>query len=124
MVRELFIKSIFGNSFNKSSNGDQIIIHKGEALKSIEKFSENSFDFIFIDADKINYLNYYKKSINLIKKSGVIVLDNMLWGGTVLDPQDEHSLVIRKTGDFIQKDKSCFNYLIPIRDGLMICIKQ
>ena len=110
--------------FNKASKGGQIKIHKGEALKSIEKFSDNSFDFIFIDADKINYLNYYKKSINLIKKSGVIILDNMLWGGTVLYPKDDHSLAIKKTGDFIQEDKRCFNYLIPIRDGLMICIKK
>ena len=110
--------------FNQSSNGNQINIHMGNALQSIEKFADNSFDFIFIDADKINYLNYYKKTINLIKKSGVIVLDNMLWGGTVLNPKDEHSLTIKKTGDFIQADNRCFNYLIPIRDGLMICIKK
>ena len=110
--------------FDKSNVGDKITIHRGEAIKSLEKFSNNSFDLCFIDADKINYLNYYIKSINLVRRSGVVVLDNMLWGGTVLDPQDDNALSICKTGDFIQKDNRCFNFLLPIRDGVMICIKK
>ena len=110
--------------FNKSNKGNNIIIHKGKAMDSIMKFSNESFDLIFIDADKINYLNYYKKSIDLVKKSGIIILDNMLWGGTVLNPQDEHAQSIKNTAEYIQNDKRCFNFLIPIRDGLMICIKQ
>ena len=109
--------------FNKSDKGHNIKIHKGKALNSIIKFPNESFDFIFIDADKINYLNYYKKSIELVKKSGVIVLDNMLWGGTVINPQDEHSLSIKNTAEYIQNDEKCFNYMIPVRDGLMVCYK-
>ena len=54
----------------------------------------------------------------------MIVLDNMLWGGEVIDPKDDDSKAIRKTGDFIQKDDRVFNTLLPIRDGLMLCIKK
>ena len=110
--------------FDKSNFGNKIIIHRGEAIKSLEKFSFNSFDFCFIDADKTNYLNYYKKSMLLVKSGGVIVLDNMLWGGTVLNPQEENAISIRKTGDYIQNDSNCFNFLLPIRDGVMVCIKR
>ncbi len=60
----------------------------------------------------------------LVKTGGVIILDNMLWGGDVLDPQDEDARVLRKTGDYIQSDDRVFNTLLPIRDGLMFCIKN
>ena len=78
----------------------------------------------FIDADKINYLNYYKYCVHLIKSGGLIILDNMLWGGGVLNPIDDDSKVIRKTGDYIHADSRVTNFLLPIRDGLMICIKK
>ena len=110
--------------FDKSPFGSNIKIHKGEAIKSLEKFKKNSFDLAFIDADKVNYLYYYNKSIELIRNEGIIVLDNMLWGGTVLSPNDENSYSIKKTGDYIQNDDGCFNFLLPIRDGVMICIKK
>ena len=79
---------------------------------------------VFIDADKINYKNYYKKSLNLVKKGGVIVLDNMLWSGNVIQPNDEQSKSLRNTADFINNDIKCFNFLMPVRDGLMVCIKK
>ena len=78
----------------------------------------------FIDADKTNYLEYYQRCLALIKKGGVIILDNMLWGGDVLEPQDDDAKSLRKTGDFIQNDERVFNTLMPIRDGLMLCIKN
>ena len=109
--------------FNKTTYGEKIIIHQGEALSSIEKFPINTFDLAFIDADKINYPNYYQRCMTLVKSGGVIVLDNMLWGGTVLNPKDEDSKAIRKTGKLIQHDDRCFNFLLPIRDGLMVCYK-
>ena len=60
----------------------------------------------------------------LVKSDGIIVLDNMLWGGDVLQPQDDDAKILRKTGDFIQSDNRVFNTLLPIRDGLMLCIKN
>ena len=78
----------------------------------------------FIDADKSNYLEYYKRSLVLIRAGGVIILDNMLWSGSVINPIDDDSNSLRKTGDYIQNDSRVFNMLFPIRDGLMLCIKK
>ena len=73
----------------KTPHNKKIIIHQGPAINSLETFNINTFDLAFIDADKINYLNYYKYCVQLVKKQGIIVLDNMLWGGDVLDPKDD-----------------------------------
>jgi len=109
--------------FDRSKHGGKITIHRGPALESLEQMKSGSFDLAFIDADKSNYLEYYSRCITLIRCGGVIVLDNMLWGGDVLDPQDEDARALRKTGEFIQNDARVFNTLLPIRDGLMLCIK-
>ena len=110
--------------FNRSKYGSKITIHQGPAMQSLEIMSSGTFDMAFIDADKVNYLEYYKRTMILIRSGGVIVLDNMLWGGDVLDPQDSDSKALRKTGDYIQKDDRVFNSLLSIRDGLMLCIKK
>ena len=110
--------------FEKSNHGNKITIYFGPALQSLEQMQSGSFDMAFIDADKINYLSYYQICFTLIKQSGIIILDNMLWGGSVINPTDDDSKSIRKTGDFIQKDDRVFNVLLPIRDGLMLCIKK
>ena len=60
----------------------------------------------------------------MIKKGGVIVLDNMLWSGEVIDPQDDNSKMLNKTAKFINNDERVFNMLLPIRDGLMVCYKK
>ena len=110
--------------FDKSEYGSKITIHSGPALQSLEGMKAGSFDMAFIDADKINYLDYYKRCFTLIRSGGIIILDNMLWGGEVLNPTTNDALAIRKTGDFIQSDQRIFNTLFPIRDGLMLCIKN
>ena len=110
--------------FDRSKHGSKITIHRGPALESLEQMKSGSFDLAFIDADKSNYLEYYSRCITLIRCGGAIVLDNMLWGGDVLDPQDEDAKALRKTGEFIQNDARVFNTLLPIRDGLMLCIKN
>lgn len=110
--------------FDRSNHGNKITIYQGPALNSLEQLKSGKFDIAFIDADKSNYLEYYQRCLVLIRKGGAIVLDNMLWGGDVLDPQDDDTKALRKTGDFIQSDNSVFNTLLPIRDGLMLCIKN
>ena len=110
--------------FDRSKHGSKIIIHRGPALESLEQMKSGSFDLAFIDADKSNYLEYYSRCITLIRCGGALVLDNMLWGGDVLEPQDEDAKALRKTGEFIQNDARVFNTLLPIRDGLMLCIKN
>jgi len=110
--------------FNQTKYKKMIKIHSGLAMETLENFKINSFDFIFIDADKINYLDYYLRCVHLIKSNGIIVLDNMLWSGKVMNPIDEDSKKIRETGDYIQNDNRVSNILLPIRDGLMICTKK
>ena len=110
--------------FDKSDHGNKITIHSGPALQSLEQMHAGSFDLAFIDADKINYLDYYKICFTLIRKGGVIILDNMLWGGDVLNPINDDAIAIRKTGDFIQSDHRIINTLLPLRDGVMFCIKN
>ena len=108
----------------KSNRYNQIKIHGGPALKSIKVFEENSFDFCFIDADKNNYTNYYKECIKLLRPNGIMVLDNMLWGGKILNPKDKETKTIAETAKVINYDQNCFNTMLPIRDGLMLCIKK
>ena len=110
--------------FDRSEFGNKITIHEGPALDSLEQLQSSYFDMAFIDADKSNYLDYYKCCVTLVRSGGVVILDNMLWGGNVVDPQDDDSKVLRKTGDYIQHDDRVFNTLLSIRDGLMLCIKK
>ena len=109
---------------NQPGYESKITIHRGPALQNLEQFKASSFDMAFVDADKPLYLEYYKHCLILVRQGGVIVLDNMLWGGNVIDPQANDSKALRKTGDYIQQDQRVFNLLLPIRDGLMFCIKK
>ena len=110
--------------FNRSPHGSKIHIHEGKASESLEQLKSGTFDFAFIDADKDGYQNYYLQCMSLIRSGGIIVLDNMLWSGHVLDPQDDDTLALKNTAEFINKDDRVFNYLLPVRDGLMVCIKR
>ena len=112
------------NFIKEAGYSDNITVHCGPALNSLETFKVGYFDFAFIDADKVNYLEYYKRSATLVKSGGIIVLDNMLWSGEVLKPKDDNSKVLNKTAGFINDDNRFFNVLIPIRDGLMVCFKK
>ena len=112
------------NKFFSKSKYNNIIIHEGEALTNLEKLNKNSFDFAFIDADKVNYIEYYKRCMTLIKNKGIIVLDNMLWSGKVLNPNDEDSIALNKVAEYINNDSRVFNHMVTIRDGLMICMKN
>ena len=78
----------------------------------------------FIDADKNNYKNYYVECIKLIKKGGSLVIDNMLWGGSVLNPKDKESKTIFETAKLINSDDNVYNTMLTIRDGLMLCVKK
>ena len=100
--------------FDRSEFGNKITIHEGPALDSLEQLQSCHFDMAFIDADKSNYLDYYKRCFTLIRSGGAIILDNMLWDGTVIDPKEEDAQVLRKTGDYIQHDDRVFNTLLSI----------
>ena len=106
--------------FNKSDVNHKITIHPGKAAKSLEEFRAGSFDMMFIDADKTGYPEYYRKGTILLKKGGIAVLDNMLWGGTVLNPDDNDANALRETAQLIKNDGRLDQFLLPVRDGLLI----
>ena len=85
---------------------------------------ESSFDFAFIDADKANYPAYYEKCLKLVRKGGVIAIDNVLWGGSVIDSErnDEDTKAIRKLNEFIANDKRVSLSMVPIGDGLTLAV--
>mgnify|MGYP001326554169 FL=1 len=103
----------------------QIIKPAIESLKEL-KDTKKLFDLIFIDADKENYLNYYESCMNLIDKKGLIVIDNVLWHGEVADDanNDKFTNIIRDFNNHIKQDKRITKNIVPIGDGLTICIKK
>jgi caffeoyl-CoA O-methyltransferase len=96
-----------------------------ESLKDL-KSSKKVFDLVFIDADKENYIHYYEDSIQLVKKNGLIIIDNVLWHGEVADDskQDKYTNIIRNFNQSIKKDNRVEKNIIPIGDGLTICVKK
>ena len=103
----------------------QIIKPAIEGLKEL-KDTKKLFDLIFIDADKENYLNYYESCMNLIDIKGLIVIDNVLWHGEVADNanNDKFTNIIRDFNNHVKQDKRITKNIVPIGDGLTICIKK
>jgi predicted O-methyltransferase YrrM len=104
---------------------DKIILHIGDALEIIPTLKEQ-WDLIYIDADKPNYLNYYKILFDHLRPGGFFLADNALWGGKVLQPKKKHdkdTLGIIEFNEFVQQDDRVENLLLPIRDGIMIIRK-
>ena len=103
----------------------QIIKPAIEGLREL-KDTNKLFDLIFIDADKENYLKYYEASMDLINKNGLIVIDNVLWHGEVIDDtkNDKFTNIIREFNIHIKKDSRVVKNIFPIGDGLTICIKK
>tara|TARA_Y100001970_G_scaffold288855_1_gene417440 strand:- start:108724 stop:109386 length:663 start_codon:yes stop_codon:yes gene_type:complete len=94
-----------------------------ETLQSlIEANKEASFDFAFIDADKVNYLDYYRICLRLVRKGGVIAIDNVLWSGAVINPSvnDDDTNAIRELNDFLAKDDRVSLSMVPVGDGLTL----
>ena len=103
----------------------QIVKPAMESLKEL-KNSNQKFDLIFIDADKENYVNYYNISIDLVISGGLIIIDNVLWHGEVSDKSknDKFTNIIRDFNNHLKKDDRIIKNIIPIGDGLTICIKK
>ena len=111
--------------FNQSDKKNQIIQHVGNALNLIKKIS-GPFDIVFLDADKGNYINYFELISPKIKKGGLLISDNVLWSGKVLEKTDKDDLdtqVIKKFNSLLQKNKTFETVLLPIRDGLSLSRK-
>ena len=108
--------------FDKSPWGKQIFQYLGEAVTIIPTL-ETKFDLVFIDADKENYLNYFELILPKMNKGGIILSDNVLWSGKVLEPVHPNDLstkIIMKYNDLLKNDPRVETVLLPIRDGLTV----
>ncbi|MCL6417316.1 class I SAM-dependent methyltransferase [Aestuariirhabdus sp. Z084] len=109
--------------FDRSPHGKKIEVRFGKALDTIESL-QPSFDLVFIDADKRNYFNYLKATLPLVNSGGLIIIDNALWQGQVLDPQDEKDRAIDEMNQFIHDSDLLENCFLSVRDGLNVVRKR
>jgi caffeoyl-CoA O-methyltransferase len=109
--------------FERSEHGRKISVLQGPALESLRSLP-GPFDLAFIDADKLNYPNYYEAVLPKIKTGGLILIDNVLWGGAVLNPQTEEDKAITELNDTIAQDERVDRVLLPIRDGIFLVRKR
>jgi caffeoyl-CoA O-methyltransferase len=108
----------------KSKYADKIEFHLGEAVDVIPTLAE-TFDLVFIDADKTNYPNYYNLVFDRLRTGGFILADNVLWSGKVLlDEKDESTQALDDFNKMVKGDNRVSNVLLPIRDGLMVVRKE
>lgn len=112
-------------NFNKSNDCDKIILHVGNALDIIPGLNE-TWDLVFIDADKVNYTEYYKLVVPAVREGGVILADNVLFHGEVLeDPvTTKNGKAIRAFNDYVLQDDRVEQTLVTIRDGLLLIRKK
>ena len=115
------------NFFKKANQEKKIKTIIKTALISLNEFKKNNkvFDMVFIDADKENYKNYYDKSLDLINKDGLIVIDNVLWHGEVVDKtkNDKFTNTIRDFNYYVKNDKKTEQIILPLGDGFTVCRK-
>ena len=112
--------------FKKSSYGNQIHQHLGDALEIIPKL-DVIFDLVFIDADKENYSNYFHGIIDKLSPGGIILSDNVLWSGKVIEPVEQDDIdtkALIEYNNLLKTDNRIETILLPIRDGLTISRKK
>jgi len=113
--------------FKKANLDNKIEIILNNALESMKNLinEKKTYDLIFIDADKENYINYYNLSFQLLNKNGLIIIDNVLWKGDVSNPNknDRITISIRDFNSFVKKDNRVEKTILPLGDGITICRK-
>ena len=109
--------------FKKANQDHKIQTIVKPALESLDDLKNSKFDMIFIDADKMNYKEYYEKSLNLLSKNGLIIIDNVLWHGEVADETnlDKYTLNIREFNNYVLQDKRVEQIIVPLGDGMTVC---
>jgi predicted O-methyltransferase YrrM len=113
------------NFFKKAKQDHKIKTIIKPALESLDEIKDQTFDLIFIDADKMNYKKYYESSLNLLNLGGLIIIDNVLWHGEVVDKNndDKFTLNIKDFNNYIAKDERVEKLIVPLGDGMTICRK-
>jgi caffeoyl-CoA O-methyltransferase len=109
--------------FAESPHGDKITIRMGPALDTTKTLA-GPLDLVFIDADKVNYSNYYEACLPLLKSGGLVVADNVLWSGKVVDPKEADDHAIVAFNRLVQSDPRVKNVCLTVRDGMMLAWKR
>jgi caffeoyl-CoA O-methyltransferase len=105
---------------DESGFGDRIEIRLGPALETIQTL-EGPFDIVFIDADKPNYRNYYEATLPMLAENGVLIADNVLWSGRVVeDDGDESTLAIKEFNEHVASDPRVVSVMLTVRDGMTL----
>jgi caffeoyl-CoA O-methyltransferase len=110
---------------DESGHGDKIEIRLGPALETVESL-DGPFDLVFIDADKPNYLNYYEAALPKLADDGLLIADNVLWSGRVVDESedDESTKAIRAFNDHVSSDDRVTSVMLSVRDGMTLVQKR
>jgi len=111
------------NFFKKANQDHKIETKIKPALESLNELKNIKFDMVFIDADKMNYKEYYERSLKLVDKGGLIIIDNVLWHGEVADEDnlDKYTVNIREFNAYVSKDKRVEQIIVPLGDGMTVC---
>jgi len=118
-------EEIIRRYFDRSTYKEQLFLHIGAALDILPTLHK-TWDIVMIDADKKEYLDYYKAIIPNVRKGGVILVDNVLWSGKVIEEikhNDKETQAILAFNDYVQQDHTVRNLLLPFRDGMMMIEK-
>ena len=109
--------------FKKAKQDNKIQTIVKPALDSLEKLKNNKFDMVFIDADKMNYREYYERSLKLMNKGGLLIIDNVLWHGEVADESNfnKFTVNIREFNDYVSNDNRVEQIIVPLGDGMTVC---
>ncbi|NUP11392.1 MAG: methyltransferase domain-containing protein [Polyangiaceae bacterium] len=114
--------------FDRSPHGKKIQIRLGDARATIRELAKDAaskpFDLVFLDADKRSYVDYFELALPMVRQGGLIVADNTLWSGRVLDPKSEDDRGIDAYNKLVTKDERVDNVLLSIRDGIMLARKR
>lgn len=116
--------------WQKAGLQDKIKFYLQDASMTLQQLLDDSsagtFDFIFVDADKQNYPLYYEQSLKLLRKGGLLAVDNTLWSGSVADPENMQpgTRAIRRFNDMVKNDNRVSKSLVPIGDGLTLIVKD
>jgi caffeoyl-CoA O-methyltransferase len=109
--------------FKKANQDNKIQTIVKPALDSLDELKNSKFDMVFIDADKMNYKEYYERSLKLLDKGGLIIVDNVLWHGEVADEDnlDKFTINIRDFNTYVANDKRVEQIIVPLGDGMTVC---
>ena len=109
--------------FKKANQDNKIQTMIKPALDSLDELKNSKFDMVFIDADKMNYKEYYERSLKLLDKGGLIIVDNVLWHGEVADEDnlDKYTVNIREFNSYVANDKRVEQIIVPLGDGMTVC---